>query len=507
MKLLIKLFIVSVLATLIIPSCKKKDEKICAKSSCILSFDLDTVVFDTTVFTGVKTITKRLLVFNNSENAVEISEISIPKDSPFKLIINGERKNDLYNITLRGEDRLLILVEAIFNENGSDSITIIEEKLKFITNGEEQNVLLVAPTQDVYFHNDEVLPCNTIWKSDKPHLIYNSVLVEQGCKLTIEAGAKIYSNSRSAIFINGTISAIGTFEEPIIFTDARLDEGNTNYNDIFGIWDGIILLPGSADNIFKWIRINNAVNGIYANTESAGGNVDVIISHSFINTIGNNSSAPSFTRDELGLLSGFGLIGVNTDILMYNTLITNCTSGSVYNLLDGTYSYFHNTFANYPNATLSASYNREKDIKTLYAATTTNDINGGNMIFNLYNNIIYGENSATEDEDNLDELILVATDNIPFISLGVGNNIIKTAEFDSLLSPLNTISTSPFEDDFPTSRVNDYDFSLKENSNAIDPINKVFVDFSSLGIDDINQDLAGNFRDAFWDTGAYEYVP
>jgi len=503
MKLLVRFFFISVLITLIFTSCKKKDEKICSKSNCTLSFDLDTVVFDTTVFTGVKTITKRLRVFNNNENAVEISEISIPKDSPFKLIINGERKNSMKNITLRGENRLLILIEAVFNENENDSINIIEEDLKFVTNGEEQNVLLVAPTQNVYFHNDEVLPCNTIWKSDKPHLIYNSVLVEEGCKLTIEAGTKIYSAARSAIFVFGSIEAIGTFEEPIIFTDARLDEGSTNYNDIFGIWEGIFLLPGSENHTFKWIQLNNAVNGIYANTNSPDGIVDLLVSHSIINTIGSNSNAPSFTMLELGLPSGNGILAANMDVLVYNCLITNCTYNSVYSVLGGTHTYINNTLTNYPNATINTSYNRDKDLRTFVAYTTTDDIVGGNMTLKLTNNIIYGENSATEDEDNLDEFALLATDNFQFEELIISNNIIKTAEFDSILNTINITNENPFESSFPSSRTESYDFTLQENSNAID----AGFPEDITGIDDLSQDLAGNYRDAFWDIGAYEYAP
>ena len=120
----------------------------------------------------------------------------------------------------------------------------------------------------------------------------------------------------------------------------------------------------------------------------------------------------------------------------------------------------------------------------------------------MKNNIIYGENSATEPEDNLDELVLVATGNFPFAELTMLNNIIKTNEFDSLLTDLNIINVNPFPVDV-NSRPDKYDFSLEENSSAVD----AGFPEDIPGIIDLSQDLAGNYRDAFWDIGAYEFVP
>ena len=122
-------------------ACKKKDEKL---GDGILTFSTDTLFFDTTVFTGIKTITKRITVYNFNKNAVTIDEMSVPEGSPFSLIINGRKTNKLTNHILRGEDKLLILLEANLehrNFSDEDSIFLFEENIRFLTNGLNNKLL------------------------------------------------------------------------------------------------------------------------------------------------------------------------------------------------------------------------------------------------------------------------------------------------------------------------------------------------------------------------------
>jgi len=498
-------------------SCKKKDEKL---GGGTLNFSHDTLFFDTTVFTEIKTITRRVTVYNYNSNAVEIEEISVPEGSDFKLIINGRRTNNLKNHVLRGNDKLLILLEATLEKNniaGGDSILLVEEKIKFITNGAEQNVVLVAPSLDVYFHKDEVTGCDEVWRNDLPHVIYNSVLVPTGCKLTIEEGSAIFNHGRSGIFVEGNIEAIGTPEKRIIFTDDRLE---TDYNDIFGIWEGIFLLPNSTNNKLKWIVLENAVNGIRVNyfnrykydddgnvieepdffVNMSGGSLELELSHSIIKSIGSNSNAPSFTG---GLsYSGIGLIGRNCDITVHNSLITNCTVGSAMFLLNGEYKAYNNTFANYP----VNGYNRSKDVRSFYASSILLNSDGsidqgGNMELQFINNIVYGENNDPEEENNLDEIILSMTDEFKIEITGFINNIIKTEELkDALSGGENILNDSPFEN---SQFMDDhYNYNLEATSNAVDA---GYSDLSvNTGITDIDIDLNGNVRTGDWDIGAFE---
>ena len=483
----------------IFSSCKKKDEKVVDVGE--LTFSQDTVFFDTTVFTGIKTITKRVKVFNPSKNAVNVSEISIPDNSPFSLIIDGRKTNALFNKTIRGEDFLLILIEAELEENNEDTILIVEERINFLTNGNQQQIVLVAPGLDVYFHNDEVLSCNEIWRNDHPHVIYNSVWVPEGCKLRIQEGTHIFSHSRSAIFVEGTLEAVGTPTERIIFTDDRLE---SEYNEIYGVWEGILFLNGSNNNVLDWVHISNSVNGLYINTESANdGNVDVLLAHSIINSIGNNSNAPSLSVQDFGLYTGYGVFSANSDVVIHNSLIENCTVGSVLLILNGDHALANNTLANYS----VNGYNRPKDVRSLYASSVVFNAagaiaNAGTMSLLCYNNIVYGENSDPEEENNLDEVSLIVS-NANWI---FNNNIMKIGD-SSIASVVNAgsaniLNTTPF--DYLEFDPEEDDFELRSGSVAIG----VGIAQTISGISDMDIDLNGENRGTSnWDVGAYKFVP
>ncbi len=85
-----------------------------------------------------------------------------------------------------------------------------------------------------------------------PYVLDGTTLVSAGSSLTIEPGAvfKAFTeNSNGAVFglqVAGTLSAIGTTEQPIVFTSLRDDTigGDTNNN-----------LDGNAPAAGHWTRI------------------------------------------------------------------------------------------------------------------------------------------------------------------------------------------------------------------------------------------------------------
>ena len=50
---------------------------------------------------------------------------------------------------------------------------MVEDSIMFLTNGNEQRVLLNAWGQDAYFHVKEIIVVDETWNNDKPHVIYN----------------------------------------------------------------------------------------------------------------------------------------------------------------------------------------------------------------------------------------------------------------------------------------------------------------------------------------------
>jgi hypothetical protein len=99
------------------------------------------------------------------------------------------------------------------------------------------------------------ITANTNWTADKIYVIKGFVYVESGATLTIEKGTLIKGGSKEddpsgkqqggTLIINqgAKIMAIGTAEQPIVFTSSK-EPGKRNYGD----WGGIVLVGKAPHN-------------------------------------------------------------------------------------------------------------------------------------------------------------------------------------------------------------------------------------------------------------------
>ena len=107
---------------------------------------------------------------------------------------------------------MFVFVQVTVNPTIQSNPFVITDSIIFTTNGNIQNVKLVAWGQNAHFFASQAV-CNQVWGANfdtiKPYVIYNSILVPAGCTLTIEPGTKIYSHPGSEILVQGTINALG----------------------------------------------------------------------------------------------------------------------------------------------------------------------------------------------------------------------------------------------------------------------------------------------------------
>lgn len=104
----------------------------------------------------------------------------------------------------------------------------------------------------------------TLTKAKSPYVITEGGLrVAQGVTLTVEPGVtvKLFTNT-SDLIVDGTIKAIGTAAEPIVFTSFRDDEygGDTNGDGagsapLAGEWRHIAITGASRDSEFAYVRV------------------------------------------------------------------------------------------------------------------------------------------------------------------------------------------------------------------------------------------------------------
>jgi len=426
-------------------SCRKDDRFTSEPVS--LRFSTDTVFFDT-IFTRLDTanpnfpasVTLQLRVTNPGAFAVK-TNISLAGNiyGVYKLNVDGKSGTNFRDVEIRGKDSIFVFVQAYINKVGSNLPFIVNDQLLFETNGKTQSIELLAYGQDAHYLRDSVLALgNIFWPSDKPYVIYNSILVPEGTVLTIQDGARIHSHTKSTIFVQGTLIVNGKPDnEPelsskrVIFQGDRLDD---SYKDVPGQWIGIRILPGSINNQIKGALIKNGFVGIEVDSFPFNSGYGLDLQQSIIKN-----------------MSAVGLLNYTSKIKAENNLITNCGMFNFVGELGGTYDLFNNTFAAF------TSFGTRRD-PGFYLSNAPGKDSVGNVVFkfplnfNLTNNIIFG---TLEDEIYINK----DPQGIPITPQIVRNNLIRTTLTADFGNSNNILNQDPqFKD------LQKPDFDLKGNS-------------------------------------------
>lgn len=297
-----------------------------------VEFSNDTIRFDT-VFTSFGSATKKLKIYNRSENSVNISSIELmnPEITGFRMNVDGYAGNRIENIDLLKKDSLFIFVEVTVDPLKSDNPMFINDSIKFIINGSAQYAYLEAVGQDVeLWKGGRIIENDTTIVEGKPLLIFDSIYVKKDATLNIEKNVKLFFHDKAKVVVEGRINARGTLEEPIIFRGDRLDNLFTlvPYDRVPGQWGGIIVDSISYDNHFEYVQIRNAVNAIkFLRSDPQ------IKKATFINSIVHNSSEN-------------GIYSEDCWIEGKNSLFTNARRSAL-NIIGGQYDFVHCTIANY----------------------------------------------------------------------------------------------------------------------------------------------------------------
>ncbi len=414
----LRFLLLLVLTTSMISSCRKEDS-FTQNASAKLSLSADTLFFDT-VFSSFgpnspMSVTKQLWVVNkNSEGVKTNIRIKGTSNGSIKMNVDGKPTIAVSNKEIRGNDSIVIFVQ-IYSSAGNDFI--VSDQILFETNGNLQDVDIVAFGRDAHYHEAETwdsLTTNITWTDDKPHVIYNSILIEKGQTLTIAANTKIHSHINSTIYVQGTLIVNGTTTNPVVFSGDRLDQ---DYANISGQWIGIRILPGSIDNRIKNSILKNGFLGIEVDSASANGNPNLIIEQSMIQN-----------------MKAAGIVGYSAKIVAVNNLISECGQFSFYGALGGDYTLVYNTMVCYNSAS------SRQNAQFLLDNTPYNDNQGTILKFplnyELVDNIIYG---SLEDEllfnNNPDG-------NQVFTTRNIRNNLLRT-KITGLETANNIINVDP----------------------------------------------------------------
>jgi hypothetical protein len=301
-----------------------------------LTFSTDTLAFDT-VFTTIGSATSKIMIYNRNNVALNISNLGIAGggNSSFKINVDGSlnANNQFKNIEILANDSMYIFVSVTVDPTNSNSPVFIQDSLVFQTNGNYQNVKLLAFGQNIIKLKGHKITDNTSFSGNIPYLIYDSLVVQQNKTLTLEPGCRLYFHNNANLIVYGNLNAIGTAEKPITFRGDRLDKIKFStpfpYNNVAGQWDGVYLLGNNGNHIFRYVNMNSGYVGIY-------------LSNNDRNTI----PTLEITNCRIQNFYFYGLVVQNGNVQVTNSEISNSSSYCVY-LSGGKHSFIQSTIANY----------------------------------------------------------------------------------------------------------------------------------------------------------------
>lgn len=432
--------IISCLLTFL-PGCEPKEDLV--QTSGSLEMGADTVLFDT-VFTTIKTVTKRVWVYNRNSGAVK-TDVSLTgtAGTTYSLIINGDASTSAAGITVRGKDSLLVLVRAMLGDNGTVQAPkqfLVTDEVHFRTNGNDQEVKLVAYGQNAYFHRADIITGDVTWRTDKPHVIINSpypqtggsidvgVYVTNTGTLRIPRGARIYSHAGAYIQVQGTLRVNDDFVPGTGPTDT-VKANNPNivrfqgdrlepyYTDIPGQWGGIVFTGNTQNNSIRYAEIKNATFGAFLYNPTATAPYPKL---TLDNTVIRNISGSNLSFANATASTGGGIMSYSGDVIATNCLITNCGEYAVLGIGGGTYSFNFCTFANY-----TPSFHRETSSLTFTNEKATDGTTKLPLTLNLFNSIVWGSYE--------DELFLKNNGDANY-TVNIRNSLLRTQEYQAATS-------------------------------------------------------------------------
>lgn len=318
-----------------------------------LSFSEDTVRFDTLIST-IASPTKTLYVFNKNSDGIRVSNVRLQKgnESLFRVNVDGEylASGSGNDYLIRKKDSILVRIEVTLPESGTtDTVTYSDELLFSLENGILQRVLLTAGSVDAYIIHGMYIETDSTLATDKPYLIYDSLVVAKGASLELLPGTKLLMHDSTAVDIYGRINAHGNIDKPVTFRGARTDRmfDYLFYDNTPSRWKGITIHKGSYNNSFVNCDFHSGRWGIRVDSTSLD-QLAFTMRNCIIHNVGGD---------------GLCLVNCNAEVL--NTQISN-TLGDCVRVLGGAYTFCHCTIAQY----YPLSYDRGE---ALYVANVDNN--------------------------------------------------------------------------------------------------------------------------------------
>lgn len=435
-------------------------------SSLRLSYSIDTLKFEPLV-TEQTTSTRTIVIRNNSGEDLRISSVELEShNGNFQMNADGKSGEKVSNLEIRDGDSIYVFVRANLNQLADNNEVWIEDAIVINYNDHSDRIIITALGQNAVVLRNHTVTKDTIWTSEQPFLIFDSLKIAEGTTLTMEAGTIIRMHNQAIIDVNGSIVLKGTASAPVIISGDRYDNLTSNipYLRLPGQWNGIHFSGSSSNNMITGAWITGMTSGI-------------VIDSAAINP---NEWRLQIINSEIRVSQNGVLIANNANIGAANSVFANGGSRNV-ELNGGAYQFVHCTICN-----LSTG-NRWKPSLCINASVSCP------ILECTFANSIIAGSQQQEIEVSGDSL---ATFNFH-------NSLVFTATEDSIHYKDCVRNQNPQFDYDNSKRI--YDFHIDSTSAARYIGNPTYI----MQVPVCAFDLEGNNRmnDSLPDAGAYTWMP
>lgn len=225
-----------------------------------IRFSADTLRFDT-VFTQTTSITQLVKIFNTGNQDIRIESIRLVggNASAFRLNVQGQASNQVANMLLPANDSIYIYATVTVQPNDSLQPFLKTDRIELKSGSTLRYIELEAYGQNAVYLNNWAIQSDTTWSSIKPILIRGGLTINAGATLTINAGCRLFMHANASIVVKGNLQISGTVYQPVHIRGDRLDNPYRNFP---GTWPGIQIYPGSSNNRFRYLILEQAEIGI-----------------------------------------------------------------------------------------------------------------------------------------------------------------------------------------------------------------------------------------------------
>ena len=227
---------------------------------------VDTIRLDT-LYSSLSSATHVAMIYNQHDQPLLLDEVALLSggNKGYRINVDGRSGSQIRDITLPPRDSIYIFVEATFTAGDSDLPTLVTDSLLWRCNEVTHYTRIEG-----YRQNISTLPANlhiekdTLWSSERPYLITDSITVEPGVRLTIAEGAHLLLPQGGRIIVRGALTLAGSVSSPILIEGIRRDNltSDVSYRLLPNQWDYIQFTAESQGNEIRYTTIRNGRGGI-----------------------------------------------------------------------------------------------------------------------------------------------------------------------------------------------------------------------------------------------------